>query len=190
MFPFRTKPLARTAVGWEHLVIRPDTKLTPADKKRVEKAIRRAKKEGKIALTAQQTIPYEEMYQDGICRITNQLYSKSVLCEDINYSKASDDEKAVLFELYCKLVNYFGPAVGFELSVICYPADLSEYQKMLAINPKGDQFDAIRKEYSDMLVRQVSKSRYERRICLTYTIEADNVKQARSRLGQIGRAHV
>lgn len=185
MFPFRTKPLARTAVGWEHLVIRPDTKLTPADKKRVEKAIRRAKKEGKIALTAQQTIPYEEMYQDGICRITNRLYSKSVLCEDINYSEASDDEKAVLFELYCKLVNYFGPAVGFELSVICYPADLSEYQKMLAINPKGDQFDAIRKEYSDMLVRQVSKSRYERPICLTYTIEADNVKQARSRLGQI-----
>ena len=33
-----------------------------------------------------------------------------------------------------------------------------------------------------MLVRQVSKSRYERRICLTYTIEADGIRQARSRL--------
>ena len=98
----------------------------------MEKAIRRAKKEGKIAKTAQQTIPYEEMYPDGICRITNRLYSKSVLCDDINYAEASDDEKAVLFELYCKLVNYFGPSVGFELSVICYPADLVEYRKMLA----------------------------------------------------------
>lgn len=38
LFPFRTKPQARTAVGWEHLVIRPDTKLTAADKRRVEKA--------------------------------------------------------------------------------------------------------------------------------------------------------
>lgn len=133
MFPFRTKPPARTAVGWEHLVIRPDTKLTAADKRRVEKAIRRAKKEGKIAKTAQQTIPYEEMYPDGICRITNRLYSKSVLCDDINYAEASDDEKAVLFELYCKLVNYFGPSVGFELSVICYPADLVEYRKMLPL---------------------------------------------------------
>ena len=56
-------------MGWEHLVIRPDTKLTAADKGRVEKAIRRAKKEGKIANTAQQTIPYEVMYTDGICRI-------------------------------------------------------------------------------------------------------------------------
>lgn len=120
MFPFRTKPPARTAVGWEHLVIRPDTKLSPADRRRVEKAIRRAKKEGKIARTAQQTIPYKEMYQDGICHIQNQLYSKSVCCEDINYKEASDDEKTVLFELYCKLVNYFGPSVGFELSVVCY----------------------------------------------------------------------
>lgn len=81
------------------------------------------------------------MYPDGICRITNRLYSKSVLCDDINYAEASDDEKAVLFELYCKLVNYFGPSVGFELSVICYPADLVEYRKMLALNPQGDQFD-------------------------------------------------
>ena len=125
------------------------------------------------------------MYQDGVCRITSRLFSKSVMCEDINYAEASDDEKAVLFELYCKLVNYFGPSVGFELSVVCYPADMVEYQQMLAIAPLGDAFDEIRKEYSDMLVEQVSKSRYERRICLTYTIEADNVKQARSRLGQI-----
>ena len=125
------------------------------------------------------------MYQDGVCRITSRLFSKSVVCEDINYAKASDDEKAVLFELYCKLVNYFGPSVGFELSVVCCPADMVEYRQMLAIAPLGDAFDEIRKEYSDMLVGQVSKSRYERRICLTYTIEADNVKQARSRLGQI-----
>lgn len=147
--------------------------------------MRRAKREGKIARTAQQTIPYEEMYRDGVCRITNRLFSKSVLCEDINYAEASDDEKAVLFELYCKLVNYFGPSVGFELSVVCCPADMAEYRQMLTIAPQGDPFDEIRKEYSGMLVEQVSKSRYERRICLTYTIEADSVKQARSRLGQI-----
>jgi len=125
------------------------------------------------------------MYQDGVCRITSRLFSKSVMCEDINYAKASDDEKAVLFELYCKLVNYFGPSVGFELSVVCCPADMAEYQRMLTIAPQGDPFDEIRREYSGMLVEQVSKSRYERRICLTYTIEADSVKQARSRLGQI-----
>lgn len=142
----------------------------------MEKAVRRAKKEGKIAKTAQQTLPYKEMYQDGVCRITNRLYSKSVLCEDINYVELSDDEKVVLFELYAKLVNYFGPSVGFELSVICYPADMEEYEKILSMPPQKDKFDEIRKEYSDMLVSQVSKSQYERKICLTYTIEAENLK--------------
>lgn len=185
MFPFPTRPPQRKAVGWEHLIIRPETRLSPAHKRRLEKAVRRAKREGKIARTAQQTIPYEEMYRDGVCRITNRLYSKSVMCEDINYAEASDDEKAVMFELYCKLVNYFGPSVGFELSVVCYPADMEEYRQMLSIEPQGDSFDEIRKEYGDMLVSQVSKSRYERRICLTYTVEADGIRQARSRLGQI-----
>ena len=125
------------------------------------------------------------MYQDGVCRVTNRLFSKSVVCEDINYTEASDDEKAVMFELYCKLVNYFGPSVGFELSVICCPADLAQYRKALAIPPQGDSFDEIRKEYGNMLISQVEKSRYERRICLTYTVEAEGVGQARSRLEQI-----
>ena len=123
------------------------------------------------------------MYPDGICRITNRLYSKSVLCDDINYAEASDDEKAVLFELYCKLVNYFGPSVGFELSVICYPADLVEYRKMLALNPQGDQFDEIRKEYSDMLLSKAGLCKTERRLCLTFTVEADDVRQAAADYG-------
>lgn len=64
--------------------------------------------------------------------------AKAYAGEDINYKEASDDEKTVLFELYCKLVNYFGPSVGFELSVVCYPADLEEYRKILAIPAQGD----------------------------------------------------
>ena len=67
-------------MGWEHLVIRPDTKLTAADKRRVEKAIRRAKKEGKIAKTAQQTIPDEEIdvYKRQLLRRSHVL----IVCGD------------------------------------------------------------------------------------------------------------
>ena len=63
-------------VGWnDELVIRPDTPLTPAQKKQLAKAIKRAKRDGKIAASAQQTIPYEEMYQNGVCSLGNRLYS-------------------------------------------------------------------------------------------------------------------
>lgn len=84
-------------VGWnDELVIRPDTPLTPAQKKQLAKAIKRAKRDGKIATSAQQTIPYEEMYQNGVCSLGNRLYSKSVAFEDCSYAEASDDDKAVI----------------------------------------------------------------------------------------------
>lgn len=125
-------------VGWnDELVIRPDTPLTPAQKKQLAKAIKRAKRNGKIAASAQQTIPYEEMYQNGVCSLGNRLYSKSVAFEDCSYAEASDDDKAVIFELYCRLVNYFGPSVAFELSVVCYYPDMAEYRKILRIPPGG-----------------------------------------------------
>ena len=69
-----------------------------------------------------------------------------------SYAEASDDDKAVIFELYCRLVNYFGPTVGFQLSVVCYYPDMAEYRKILRIPPTGDSFDPIRKEFSDMLL--------------------------------------
>ena len=186
MFPLLKRREIKRAVGWgDELIIRPDTPLSAAQKKQLAKAIRRAKRDGKIAATAQQTIPYEEMYENGVCSLGNRLYSKSIAFEDRSYAEASDDDKAVIFELYCRLVNYFGPTVAFQLSVVCYYPDMAEYRKILRIPPTGDSFDPIRKEFSDMLLTKASLCKTERSLCLTFTVEAEDVKQAASRLEQI-----
>ena len=83
MFPILKRREPKRAVGWgDELIIRPDTPLNAAQKKQLAKAIKRAKRDGKIAATAQQTIPYEEMYENGVCRLGNRLYSKSIAFED------------------------------------------------------------------------------------------------------------
>lgn len=47
--------------------------------------------------TAQQTIPYREIFKDGICRVNDRLYTKSMEYEDINYQLAqADDQSAIL----------------------------------------------------------------------------------------------
>ena len=43
--------------------------------------------------TAQQTLPYREMYKDGICRVDGRLYTKSMEYEDINYQLAQADNR-------------------------------------------------------------------------------------------------
>ena len=72
-------------------------KLTRAEKKEIAAVIQAAKGDGKPN-TAQQTIPYLQMYPDGICRVTEKKYSKSLVFEDINYQLAQADDKTPFFK--------------------------------------------------------------------------------------------
>ena len=90
-------------------------KLSRAEQKQIAALIRQAKGDGK-AHTAQQTIPYLQMYPDGICRITEKKYSKSVVFEDINYQLAQADDKTAIFEKWCDFLNYFDASVSVQLS--------------------------------------------------------------------------
>ena len=73
----------------------PPRKLTRAEKKQIAEIIRQAKGDGK-AHTAQQTIPYIQMYPDGICKVTERKYSKTIAFEDINYQLAQADDKTAI----------------------------------------------------------------------------------------------
>ena len=51
----------------------------------------------KVPATAQQTLPYREMYRDGVCRVADRYYTKTIEYEDINYQLAqSEDQAAIL----------------------------------------------------------------------------------------------
>ena len=88
-----------------------------AEKKQIEAMIRKAKGDGK-AHTAQQTIPYIQMYPDGICKVSEKKYSKSIAFEDINYQLAQADDKTAIFENWCDFLNYFDASVSVQLSFI------------------------------------------------------------------------
>ena len=92
-------------------------KLTRAEKKQIAAVIRQAKGDGK-AHTAQQTIPYLAMYPDGICKVAQRKYSKSIAFEDINYQLAQADDKTAIFENWCDFLNYFDASVNVQLSFI------------------------------------------------------------------------
>ena len=44
--------------------------------------------------TAQQTLPYREMYRDGVCRVADRYYTKTIEYEDINYQLAQSEDQA------------------------------------------------------------------------------------------------
>lgn len=165
---------------------RPKVKLSTAEKKKIAALIRQAKGDGKKH-TAQQTIPYEMMYPDGICRLAGKLYSKSIEFFDINYQLAQPDDKTATFEALCDFYNSLDSSIGLQLTFVNRVAGKGEFAKSIEIPPQGDGFDDVRTEYAAMLQNQLAKGNNGliKKKYLTFTLEAENVKAAKSRLSRL-----
>ena len=152
----------------------------------MDKAIRQAKGDGKPH-TAQDSIPFEVIYPDGICKLPGKSYSKSLAFDDINSQLAQADDKPAPFENLCDLSNYFDASVGVQLSLISQYVGREEFERSIEISDQGDSFDSIRKEYALMLKNQLSRGNngLVKRKYLTLTIEAEDLKVARARLSRI-----
>ena len=137
--------------------------------------------------TAQDTIPYKEIYKDGIGRTDDNYYSKMVQFYDINYQLAQNDDKAAIFENYCEFLNSFDSSVEVQITFLNQQVNFDEYAKNIDIPEQDDCFNDIRKEYSDMLKMQLSKGNngLVKTKYITFSIKADNLRNAKSRLERI-----
>ena len=140
-----------------------------------------------LPTTAQTSIPYLAMYPDGVCKVTDRLYSKSIEFTDVNYMLAGKEEQTIIFEGICDLYNYFDPSISIQQTFISRRAAKEDFQKAIDIPLIGDKFDHIREEYGGVLKAQLEKGNngLVRTKYLTFAIEADNLKMAKSRLGRI-----
>ena len=138
-------------------------------------------------LSAQKSIPYREMGRDGICRVQDKLYSKTIRFYDINYQLAQNEDKSAIFENWCDFLNYFDSTIYFQLSFINHKTNLTEFEKVIRIEPQDDDFDDVRMEYAQMLKDQFSKGNngLMRTKYITFAIEADNILEARPKLERI-----
>lgn len=136
--------------------------------------------------SAQQTIPYKEMLPDGICKVREGYYTKTLSYEDINYAVASSDDQSTIFDGYCAFLNYFDSALPFQLSFINHRSR-PENRYSVNILPQDDDFNSIRGEFTSMLEHQIAKSNngIVRSKYITFGISADGIGAARPRLERI-----
>lgn len=150
----------------------------------VREIVRNARKNDGVPQTAQQSIPFDRMFPDGICRVGLDYYTKTVQFQDINYQLAQQEDKTEIFEEWCAFLNFFDSSVKFQLSFENMATDVSDFEKSIKISYKNDGFDDVRDEYSEVLLRQMeagnnglTKTKY-----LTFGINAESMKTAKPRL--------
>ena len=127
------------------------------------------------------------MYPDGICKVNDRLYSKTMQFEDINYQLAQPDDKTAIFEGLCDFYNSVDSSVGLQLTFLNKTVNREEYESSISIPMQQDGFDDVRAEYSAMLKKQLSKGNngLSKTKYLTFALESDSLKNARSRLGRL-----
>lgn len=106
--------------------------LSKEDKKKVAQLIAKAKRNDGVPRTAQQSIPFERMFQDGICRVNADYYTKTIEFQDINYQLAQPEDKTTIFEEWCSFLNFFDSSVHFEISFMNMATDAESFEKSIA----------------------------------------------------------
>ena len=161
--------------------------LTAEEKREVKRIIEEASRDDGVPHTAQQSIPFDRMFQDGICRIGKDYYTKTIQFQDINYQLALQEDKTEIFEEWCAFLNFFDSTVHFELSFMNMATDMEDFKSGIAIPHREDGFNGVRDEYSTMLFKQMAAGNngLTKTKFLTFGIHADHMRAAKPRISHI-----
>ena len=106
--------------------------LSATEQKQVQTVIDRARGDRTVPHSAQESIPFQRMFPDGICRVTDNYYTKTIRFQDINYQLAQQEDQTAIFEEWCSFLNFFDSSIRFELSFMnmagAYPVPEGSFQ--------------------------------------------------------------
>lgn len=160
--------------------------MIPFWKKR-DKRDRKNKPRPPVPRTAQQSIPFQRMFEDGTCRVRSGYYTRTIQFQDINYQLAQQEDKTAIFEEWCSFLNFFDSSIRFELSFMDLSTDTESFDRSICIPFQRDGFDDVRAEYSQMLRQQLAKGNngLTKTKFLTFGIHGDSMRQVKPRLEHI-----
>ena len=107
--------------------------LSKEQQKQLREIQERNTRDPNIPQTAQDSIPFQRMFPDGICRVTDNYYTKTIQFQDINYQLAQQEDQTAIFEEWCSFLNFFDSSIRFELSFMNMATDAADFEKMIRI---------------------------------------------------------
>ena len=102
----------------------------------------------KIPRTSQQTIPFKEIYSNGIIKVTDTLYCLICSFSNVNYQMSRDEEKTLKFNQYCDVLNTLDPELKFQLYLNNKNIDKKELvEELIPDVERNDGLEEIHEAY-------------------------------------------
>ena len=147
---------------------------------------------GRQKRTTIQTLPYERFVSNHVMlnasnvkvgRETVNLYSKSYLVDDINYSVLTDDEQEVKLRQYSELLNNYDSTVSVQISLVNLPMNTADSESLM-LHARGDGHDHQRQEFNSVIRGKIMDGQkgLQCRKIITVTVCAVDFETANTRL--------
>lgn len=158
------------------------------------------KEKRKIKRTTIQTLPYECFVSNYVMlnktgvkvgKQTANLYSKTYLVPDVNYSTVPIKRQGELQALYIELLNGFDDTASLQISLLNSPINIEQFTEKILLKDKQDGLDDERNEFNDILREKIihGQNGLQCRKLFTVTVTAVNFEAANTRFFNI-EAHM
>lgn len=138
------------------------------------------KKKPKFAKTAQETLPYLNVYRSGIIETNTGYYTKAYKLEDMNFRVAPQEVQDKSFEKYEELLNSFDANSRLQIVINNRNIDEKSILDDILCPLRQDTLDDYRKEMNNILVNKLEEGRNnlisEKYLCVG--ISARDIKEA------------
>lgn len=161
-----------------------------------EKHNKEKKEKRKIKRTTIQTMPYECFVSNYVVLLksnvkigkeTTNLYSKTYLVPDVNYSALTKEQQLEKMQLYIDLLNGFDASVSLQLSIMNTKINKYDFENRILLKEKNDGLDDERKEFNEILHDKIVQGQngMQCRKYITITVSAINFDTASTRFFNI-----
>ena len=120
---------------------KPISQLTKEDKDVMQQRITEIHKFNKDSSTVQNSIAYNRMYEDGVCQVTENTFSKTIQFYDVSYRLAEFEEQNNIFSKYCDLINFFDNTIKFQLTFENQNRSQDKLVSEIQIEKQDDDFN-------------------------------------------------
>lgn len=137
--------------------------------------------------TAQQSITYEKMYKDGICKVSGNYYSKTIRFSDRNYQLLKEQEKESVLEEWGQFLKLFGTSVQLEMTFLSLPEKAEQEEKRFNVPRRFDHLYHLRENHLKVMKSHEKRGTHglEEIRLLTFGLEAESLKAARRKLTHV-----
>ena len=138
-------------------------------------------------VTINNSIPYLNVYKNGIMKVDKNKYSKSYKIPSVNFKTEKGESQDKIADNYSEFIGSFEPGVDIEVTLYNKTINVDDFKQKIFLEMKADNLNAYREEYNDMLVEKMkaAKNNLHTETILTVTVMANDIVEASDKFEQI-----